>query len=64
MSKPTSEQIAREQFVESDNWAYDIHASLNRAWEEKDHDTISMLHRNLAGVMRRLQQRQQEQERT
>ena len=61
MPKPTREkmdQISVERALEISRWVGDLRRRTEVAFRAGDYDTIVALHRALAGVMRRMQQRE------
>ena len=56
--RPTPGDIAYEQYQECRRWVDTLTGEMVDAMNRDDYAGIAMLHRNLAGVMRRWQERQ------
>ncbi|HCG29332.1 MAG TPA: hypothetical protein DEU95_06225 [Chloroflexi bacterium] len=61
--KPTPGEIASEQLREGLRWADGLRGTLFDAAHQGDYDTIAYLHGALAGLVRRMQEREQKRQR-
>jgi len=56
-TKPTPEDVAREQYQESRDWLLDLGSRVTHAMIHSEYAELAALHRSLATVMRGVQQR-------
>ena len=58
--KPTPGEIASEQLREGQRWTDGLRGTLLDAAHQGDYDTIAYLHGALAGLVRRMQERERQ----